>query len=163
MELRYGLMPQHEHYSCAVDMLCKLGRLADALKLIRQMPMKPLASVWGSLLTGCRIYSNVELAELAAAELQNIAWKDGDDEGVFVQLSNIYMNANKREDARRIRKLIGTSGIKKIPACSAIEVDGEISSFVAGDPVHPQRVQIWWILNVFMDHAGVIEMEDMGF
>ncbi|KAK8948692.1 putative pentatricopeptide repeat-containing protein [Platanthera zijinensis] len=149
----HEVVPEHEHYSCAVDMLCKVGRLEAALELIHQMPMRPLASVWGSLLTGCSIHKNVELGELAVAELQNITGKDGDDEGVFVQMSNIYLSANKREDARRIRKLIGSRGIKKMPACSVIEVDGEVSSFVAGDPLHPRRLEIWSILDVFKDHA----------
>ncbi|XP_020587607.1 putative pentatricopeptide repeat-containing protein At3g28640 [Phalaenopsis equestris] len=151
---RYEVVPEHEHYSCAVNMLCRVGRLADALELIRRMPMRPLASVWGSLLTGCGIHNNVELAELAVAELQTINGEGEDDDGVFVQMSNIFLNSNKLEDARRIRKLIGRRGVKKTAACSEIEVDGEVSSFVAGDPLHPQLLDIWSVLNIFRDHAG---------
>lgn len=154
MITRYDVVPEHEHYSCAVNMLCKVGRLSNALELIRRMPMRPLASVWGSLLTGCRIHNNVELAEVAVAELQSITGKGEDDEGVFVQMSNIYLNSNKLDDARRIRKLIGRSGIKKAPAFSEIEVNGEVSSFVAGDPLHPRLVDIWSILHMFRDHTG---------
>lgn len=152
METCYSVKPEHEHYSCAVDMLCRVGRLNDALGLIHGMPMRPLASVWGSLLTGCRTYGNVELAELAVSELQRIADGNGDDEGVYVQLSNIYLCADRREEARRVRKLIGSRGIKKLPACSAIEVNGEVSSFVAGDQVHPLRLEIWRMLEILMDH-----------
>ncbi|XP_065030043.1 putative pentatricopeptide repeat-containing protein At3g28640 [Musa acuminata AAA Group] len=152
MEARHSVIPEHEHYSCAVDMLCRAGRLDEALHLVREMPMRPLASVWGSLLTGCRIHGNTELAEVAVAELQSFAAGDGDDEGVYVQLSNIYLNADRKEDARRIRKLIGSRGIKKTPACSAIEVDGNVSSFVAGDQVHPQRLEICLMLEVLADH-----------
>lgn len=148
MEPRYCVVPQNEHYSCAVDMLCRVGRLDDAVELIRKMPMRPLASVWGSLLTGCRIHRNVELAELAVGELQEFSGKGGDDEGAYVQLSNIYLNANKLEDARRVRKLIGRRGIKKAPAVSSIEVEGVVSSFVAADQVHPKRVEIEWMLEL---------------
>ncbi|KAL0924707.1 hypothetical protein M5K25_005559 [Dendrobium thyrsiflorum] len=165
MITRYDVIPEHEHYSCAVNMLCRVGRLADALELIRRMPMRPLASVWGSLLTGCRIHNNVELAELAVAELQSLTGNGEDDQGVFVQMSNIYLNSNKLEDAQRIRKLIGRRGIKKTPACSAIEVDGEVSSFVAGDPLHPRLPDIWSILDIFRDHAGnefVVESGNFG-
>nr|XP_010910203.1 pentatricopeptide repeat-containing protein At3g28660 [Elaeis guineensis] len=162
METCYGVKPEHEHYSCAVDMLCRVGRLNDALGLIHGMPMRPLASVWGSLLTGCRTYGNVELAELAVAELQRIADGNGDDEGVYVQLSNIYLSANRREDARRVRKLIGSRGIKKSPAYSVIEVNGEVSSFVAGDQVHPLRLEIWRMLEILMDHMSHHSMLELG-
>ncbi|KAF6156637.1 hypothetical protein GIB67_017773 [Kingdonia uniflora] len=51
MEGRYGVVPKHEHYSCTVNLLCRAGRLDKALELIRRMIMKPLASVWGALLS----------------------------------------------------------------------------------------------------------------
>uniref|UniRef100_A0A0E0GH22 Uncharacterized protein n=2 Tax=Oryza TaxID=4527 RepID=A0A0E0GH22_ORYNI len=150
MRRRYGVAPGHEHYACTVDMLCRVGRLEDAVALIETMPMAPLASVWGSVLTGCRTYANVELAEVAAAELGKL----GADEGVYVQLSNIYLDSNRKDDARRVRKLIGSRGIRKVPAYSAVEVDGVVRSFVADDQAHPQRVEIWEVLGLLADQMG---------
>ncbi|KAF0914318.1 hypothetical protein E2562_028204 [Oryza meyeriana var. granulata] len=152
MRRRYGVTPGHEHYSCTVDMLCRVGRLEDAVALIETMPMAPLASVWGSVLSGCRIYGNVELAEVAAAELDKLG--AGADEGVYVQLSNIYLDANRKDDARRVRKLIGSRGIRKVTAYSAVEVDGMVSSFVADDQAHPQRVEIWEVLGLLAGEMG---------
>uniref|UniRef100_A0A0E0D689 Pentacotripeptide-repeat region of PRORP domain-containing protein n=1 Tax=Oryza meridionalis TaxID=40149 RepID=A0A0E0D689_9ORYZ len=152
MHRRYGVAPGHEHYACTVDMLCRVGRLHDAVALIETMPMAPLASVWGSVLTGCRTYANVELAEVAAGELGKLG--AGADEGVYVQLSNIYLDANRKDDARRVRKLIGSRGIRKVPAYSAVEVDGAVSSFVADDQAHPRRVEIWEVLLLLADEMG---------
>jgi pentatricopeptide repeat protein len=149
MRPRYGVVPGHEHYSCAVDMLCRVGRLEDAVGLVETMPMAPLASVWGSVLAGCRSYGNVELAEVAVRELEKLGGTA--DEGVYVQLSNIYLDANRKDDARRVRKLIGSRGIKKVPAYSAVEVDGEVSSFVADDQAHPRRFEIWEVLRLLAD------------
>ncbi|KAG2535429.1 hypothetical protein PVAP13_9NG113900 [Panicum virgatum] len=146
MRGRYGVSPGHEHYSCTVDMLCRVGRLEDAVGLIKTMPMTPLASVWGSVLAGCRSYGNVELAEVAARELEKLG--GAADEGVYVQLSNIYLDANRKDDARLVRKLIGSRGVKKVPAYSAIEIDGEVSSFVADDQAHPRRFEIWEVLRL---------------
>ncbi|KAK9272824.1 hypothetical protein L1049_003202 [Liquidambar formosana] len=137
MKALYGIVPKHEHYSCVVDLLCRAGRLDEALQLIRRMPMKPLASVWGALLSGCRIRNNVDLAELAVRELLLIENGGGSEEdGAYVQLSNIYLAARQCEDASRIRRLIGDRGIKKTPGCSTIEVDGEVNEFVSGDVSH---------------------------
>ncbi|KAA8530309.1 hypothetical protein F0562_005018 [Nyssa sinensis] len=127
-EARYGVVPQHEHYSCVVDLFCRAGQLDEAFQLIRRMPMKPLASVWGAFLSGCRTRNSVNLAELAVKELLLIENGDrAEEDGAYVQLSNIYLAVKKCEDASRIRRLIGDRGLKKTPGCSMIE-SGKISS-----------------------------------
>lgn len=153
MQATYGVIPEHEHYSCLVDLLCRAGRLDEALHLIRSMPMKPLASVWGALLTGCRIHNNVDLAELAVKELLQLDKGDGAEEDVvYVQLSNIYLNAQRKEDACRVRKMIGFRGIKKTPGCSLIEVNGKVNEFVSGGMSNSLRGQIGMVLGlVFSD------------
>lgn len=141
MEAKYGVAPRHEHYSCVVDMLCKAGLLNKALEIIRRMPMKPLASVWGALLSGCRTHKNVVLAELAVKELELL--EEGRVEhGIYVELSNIYLASRKSKDASRVRKMIGDKGMKKTPGCSVIEVNGQVNEFVAGDVAHPHLAQI---------------------
>ncbi|KAK4346569.1 hypothetical protein RND71_032908 [Anisodus tanguticus] len=49
MESLHGVAPEHEHFSCVVDFVCRAGQLDDALKLIRSMPMNPRASVLGRI------------------------------------------------------------------------------------------------------------------
>ncbi|PQQ06739.1 putative pentatricopeptide repeat-containing protein [Prunus yedoensis var. nudiflora] len=149
MKTQYGIVPKHEHYSCVIDLLCKAGRLNEALKLIRRMPMKPLASVWGALLSGCRIHNDVDLAELAVKNLLQLE-NDvrGEEVGAYVQLSNIYLGARRSEDAIRIRKMIGESGIKKTPGCSMIEVDGKVNEFVSGDVSHSHQAWICAMLDL---------------
>ncbi|KAF9607571.1 hypothetical protein IFM89_036933 [Coptis chinensis] len=94
MKALYGIVPKHEHYSCIVDLLCRPGRLNEALELIQTMPMRPLASVWGSLLSACKTHINVELAELAVERLLQIKHDSGaQEDGAYVQLPNIYLNA----------------------------------------------------------------------
>jgi hypothetical protein len=53
-----------------------------------------------------------------------------------------------------VRKLIGGRGIKKLPAYSALEVDGEVSSFVADDQAHPRRFEIWEVLRLLADQMA---------
>ncbi|KAK9741180.1 hypothetical protein RND81_03G087300 [Saponaria officinalis] len=148
MERKYGVVPRHEHYSCVVDMLCKAGRLDDAIGIITKMPMKPLASVWGALLSGSRIQKNVEFAELAVRELELLANGCVED-GIYVELSNIYMASKKITDAIRVRKLIGDRGTKKTRGISAVEVNGKVNEFVSGDTAHRQLNQIHETLSLF--------------
>ncbi|OVA09095.1 Pentatricopeptide repeat [Macleaya cordata] len=155
MPAKYGIVPKHEHYGCMVDLLCRAGRLDEALKLIQRMPMKPLASVWGSLLSACRTHINVELAELAVEELLKLENDSGaEEDGAYVQLSNIYLRARMCDDARRIRKMIGDRGIKKTPGCSVVEVNGVVNEFVAGDTTHPLQLEIHSILDLLSLHIS---------
>ena len=149
MEARYGVSPKHEHYGCMVDLLCRAGQLSEAYELIRKMPMKPLASVWGALLSGCRIHNDVDLAELAVKELELLENEDkAGQDGVYVQLSNIYLAAQRSKDAVRVRKMIGDGGISKTPGWSMIEVDGKANEFVSGDSAHKYRAQIGAMLHL---------------
>ncbi|KAL1200923.1 putative pentatricopeptide repeat-containing protein [Cardamine amara subsp. amara] len=149
MEARYGTTPKHEHYSCIVDLMCRAGRLDDALDLIEKMPMKPLASVWGALLNGCRTHKNVELGELAVKNLLDLEKGNADEvEAALVQLSNIYLIVQRNAEASKIRQMIGQRGIRKAPGCSVLEIDGNVTKFVSGDVSHPNRLQIHTMIHL---------------
>ncbi|XP_026379365.1 putative pentatricopeptide repeat-containing protein At3g28640 [Papaver somniferum] len=155
MEAKYKIVPKHERYSCMVDLLCRSGHLDEAVKLIRKMPMKPLASVWGALLSACRGHGNVELAELAVEELVKLENENGvKEDGTYVQLSNIYLGARRSDDAHRIRKMISDKGIKRTPGCSVVEVDGVVNEFVAGDVTHPSQLEIHSTLGLLSIHIS---------
>ncbi|KAL3346793.1 hypothetical protein AABB24_025300 [Solanum stoloniferum] len=149
MESLYGVTPEHEHFSCVVDLLCRAGRLDDALKLIRRMPMKPRASVWGALLSGCRNHNNVNLAELAVKEILLVEdSNEAEEDSAYVQLSNIYLAARQCDDARRIRRRIGDRGLRKTPGYSAIEIDGMVNEFISGDVSHTCLADIHKVLDL---------------
>ncbi|XP_027075263.1 putative pentatricopeptide repeat-containing protein At3g28640 [Coffea arabica] len=167
METLYGVPPEHEHYSCIVDLLCRAGQLCEALELIRSMPMKALASVWGAFLSGCRMNNNVILAELAVKELLQLeGGNEAEESSAYVQLSNIYLAAQKCEDARRFRRMIGDRGLKKAPGCSAIEIDGEVNEFVSGDVSHHCLANICAILDLVSTDLSIgrsWQMEDLAY
>ncbi|KAE8671356.1 Pentatricopeptide repeat-containing protein [Hibiscus syriacus] len=69
MARNYSINPKLEHYGCMVDLLGRAGALKEGYDLIKTMPMKPDAVVWGALLGACSFHNNVELAEKAAQPL----------------------------------------------------------------------------------------------
>ncbi|XP_072960418.1 pentatricopeptide repeat-containing protein CRR2, chloroplastic-like [Typha angustifolia] len=136
----YSIKPTVQHYTCLIDLLGHSGRLDEAHKLIKDMPMKPDSGVWGALLNGCKIHKNVELGELA---LQKLIELEPDDAGNYVLLSNIYAQAGKWEETTRVRKMMTNRGLKKSIACSWIEVKGEVHGFLVGDLSHPMSEEIY--------------------
>ncbi|PWA34268.1 Pentatricopeptide repeat-containing protein [Artemisia annua] len=66
------------------DLLSRAGLIKEALDMIKSMPMLGDVFVWGSLLGGCRLHQNVEVAEKAAEHIMEIS---PEDVGVYSMLS----------------------------------------------------------------------------
>ncbi|KAG5104771.1 hypothetical protein AAZX31_15G081700 [Glycine max] len=139
-----NMEPKLEHYACMVDLLARTGNLSKAYNLIETMPIKPDATIWGALLCGCRIHHDVELAEKVAEHVFEL---EPDNAGYYVLLANIYAEAEKWEEVKKLRERIGKRGLKKSPGCSWIEVQGKFTTFVSADTAHPQAKSIFSLLN----------------
>ncbi|KAM1066753.1 hypothetical protein ACFX2B_021877 [Malus domestica] len=59
----YNVEPNIKHYGCMVDLLGRAGRVEDAEKMIRSMPMKADVVIWGTL------PGSLERGEMAAESL----------------------------------------------------------------------------------------------
>ncbi|XWS53009.1 hypothetical protein CRYUN_Cryun11dG0121000 [Craigia yunnanensis] len=136
----YCIPPEVQHYSCMVDILGRAGLLEEAVEFIEKMPIVPSDSVWGALLGACQIHGNVELAEQACSHLLEL---DPGNHGAYVLLSNVYAKTGKWDSVSRLRKHMRMTGLKKEQGCSAIEFNGVIHEFLAGDNCHPLSKEIY--------------------
>ncbi|KGN61483.1 pentatricopeptide repeat-containing protein At1g04840 [Cucumis sativus] len=140
MRRGYLIEPSMKHYTLVVDMLGRAGRLDEALKFIRAMPITPDFVVWGALFCACRTHKNVEMAELASKKLLQLEPKHP---GSYVFLSNAYASVGRWDDAERVRVSMRDHGAHKDPGWSFIEVDHKLHRFVAGDNTHNRAVEIY--------------------
>ncbi|KAF9621850.1 hypothetical protein IFM89_028438 [Coptis chinensis] len=129
------MQPKLEHYACMVDLLARAGRLAKAYKFIEAMPIKPDSTIWGALLCGCRTHRDVNLAEKVAEKVFEL---EPDNTGYYILLANIYAEAEKWAEVKKLRERIGRRGLRKKPGCSWIEVRSKFHVFVASDRSHQQ-------------------------
>ncbi|XP_022985292.1 pentatricopeptide repeat-containing protein At3g62890-like [Cucurbita maxima] len=143
MSTTYSTNPRAEHYACVVDLLGRAGRLAEASKLVDEMPMPAGPSIWGSLLAACRKYRNLEMAETAARKLFVL---EPENTGNYVLLSNMYAEAGRWQEVDKLRAILTSQGTKKSPGCSWIEVNGKAHMFLGGDTSHPQTKEIYMFL-----------------
>ncbi|CAK8543270.1 unnamed protein product [Lathyrus sativus] len=152
----YGIEPGTQHYSTMVDLLGRAGKLDDAVKMIEEMPMEPTESVWGALLTGCRIHGNPELASYVADRVSETGYVSS---GLHVMLSNAYAAAGRWEEAAKARKTMRDSGIKKETGLSWVEEGNRVHTFAAGDRSHAKTLEIYEKLEELgeeMDKAGYV-------
>ncbi|XP_039132056.1 pentatricopeptide repeat-containing protein At1g74630-like [Dioscorea cayenensis subsp. rotundata] len=106
----YGIEPDIKHYGCMVDLLSRCGRLLDAYRTIKDMPIGVNSVLWKTLLSACRVHGDVELAESVFTELTALGQVCDED---YVLMSNIYAEAERWQDVHRLRGgTIGRSILK---------------------------------------------------
>lgn len=136
----YRIEPGNQHYSCVVDLLGRAGHLDQAYDFIMKMPIEPGISVWGALLSSCKIYRRVTLGEYAAEQLFSL---DPYHTGHYVQLSNLYASARLWDRVAKVRVLMREKGLTKDLGHSLIEINGKLQAFHVGDKSHPRSKEIY--------------------
>lgn len=137
---KHGLNYTADHYACVVDLLGRSGRFKEAEDIISSMPMKPDKFLWASLLGGCRIHGNIELAKRSAEALFEI---EPYNPATYVTLANIYATAGKWDEVAKLRKVMNDKGVVKKPGISWTEIKGKVHTFMVGDTSHPYSTKIY--------------------
>ncbi|KAK9054685.1 hypothetical protein SSX86_025764 [Deinandra increscens subsp. villosa] len=154
----YGIVPNLKHYACIVDLLGRAGKLEEAYRFIRKMPIKPDDAIWGAFLNACRIYRNFELGELAARHIFDI---NEPNVGYYTLLCNFYADNGKWDEVAKLKRLMREKGVIVDPGCSWVEVKGNIHAFLTGDKNHPQGKEIDSILDGFYEKMEeIVEVDD---
>ncbi|XP_012437429.1 pentatricopeptide repeat-containing protein At2g22070 isoform X2 [Gossypium raimondii] len=136
----HKIEPTLSHYALMVDLLGRAGLTQEAYDFIEKMPIEPDAVTWGSLLSSCKVYKNVELGKVAAKRLLLI---DPDNSGAYSALANLYSVCGKWDDAAKIRKLMKDGGVKKEQGISWVQIKNKFHVFGAEDGLHPQKDEIY--------------------
>jgi pentatricopeptide repeat protein len=140
MQTDYGITPSLKHYGCMVDMYGRAGQLETALKFIKSMSLQPDASIWGALLSACRVHGNVDLGKIASEHLFEV---EPEHVGYHVLLSNMYASAGKWEGVDEIRSIAHGKGLRKTPGWSSMEVDNKVEVFYTGNQTHPMYEEMY--------------------
>ncbi|VFQ78514.1 unnamed protein product [Cuscuta campestris] len=158
---QHRLTHTQDHYACVVDLLSRFGRFKEVEDIISHMPMKPDKFLWSSLLGGCRIHGNLEVARQAAEALFEI---EPENAATYVTLANMYANSGKWDDVAEVRKTMDDRGVVKKPGKSWIHLHGKVHVFLAGDNSHPRSNEIFELLAEFskkMKEDGYVPDTDM--
>lgn len=127
---RWNMTPKPEHLASMADLLGRSGLLAEAFKLVNQLPVDLPAYAWETLLSACSVHENYELSDLIA---EKILGCQPCDVGMCVLQSNIYSARGKWKDAAHIRAKIKQSQLVKELGCSWIDINGSVSCFSYND------------------------------
>ncbi|XP_004301195.1 PREDICTED: putative pentatricopeptide repeat-containing protein At5g47460-like [Fragaria vesca subsp. vesca] len=119
----YGIKPTLEHCCSMIRLMGQRGEVWRAEKLIFQLGFGACGSVWRALVGACGDCRDLMVAKYAAAKVIQL---EGDDEYVYVKMSNLYAHYAKWEDVRVVR--MKAKGMRKEAGYSWIEMENVISN-----------------------------------
>ncbi|CAM8920212.1 unnamed protein product [Rhodiola kirilowii] len=111
MTVDYRIEPRIEHYGCLIDLLGRTGRFNEAMEVISNMSFPPDEVVWSSLLNGCKIHGQADLAEFAVKKLLEF---DPENGGYGIMLANLYSELGKWDDVRKRMAALGRMSRTKL-------------------------------------------------
>ncbi|WVY94829.1 hypothetical protein V8G54_033917 [Vigna mungo] len=152
----FGIAPNLEHHACVVDLLCRAGRVEDALNVYKKKFSDPVLDVLGIILDACRANGNDELGDTIANDILLLR---PTHVGNFVQLAHCYASTNKWEEVGETWTHMRSLGLKKIPGWSFIDIHGTITTFFTDHNSHPLFQEIVGTLNFL--RKEMIKMQEV--
>eukprot|EP00257_Ricinus_communis_P009743 XP_002528772.2 pentatricopeptide repeat-containing protein At1g32415, mitochondrial isoform X1 [Ricinus communis] len=145
----FAVQPGLEHYICMVNLLGRAGKLKEAEELILGLPLERNHAIWGALLGVCSFSEkNADIAKRAATRILEL---DPLNAPAHVLLCNIYAASGQHIEEHKLRKEMGLKGVKKVPGCSWIVLNGRVHVFLSGDKPRLQAKDMLSLLFQFGD------------
>ncbi|XP_020589410.1 pentatricopeptide repeat-containing protein At4g15720 [Phalaenopsis equestris] len=157
MHRNYGVLPNAKHYTCAVDMLARAGRLDEALELACRVDASghDELMLWSALVSAARAKGRLDVVEKVRATLAKIELGREDVAGIYIAMSNAYISAGEWDGASRVRREMRRRGVRKDPGCSWIEVKNSVFEFYAGNVVGcPRKDEVVVLLREMEERMG---------
>ncbi|KAF3796254.1 Pentatricopeptide repeat-containing protein [Nymphaea thermarum] len=117
--VHFGVSPSMEHYACVVDLLSRAGHLKEALEFVRRMPFDPDASIWEAIIGGCKIHSDLEMAETLRRHVIDLGPKA---KGFYSLLISCYAARGDWNEVMKMRTLMQKRGVEKTQGWSLLEM-----------------------------------------
>ncbi|KAH6772137.1 hypothetical protein C2S51_010541 [Perilla frutescens var. frutescens] len=134
-----GMEPSMEHYGCMVDLLCRANQAEEAYEFAVSMPVAPNPAIWRTLVVSFKKSKMFDKGEEVAKQLLQLEPLNAEN---YILLSSLYASASDWVKMSAVRRQMRERGIKAVPGCSSIEINGHVHEFVMGDTSHPEAKDI---------------------
>ncbi|XP_058079626.1 pentatricopeptide repeat-containing protein At4g21065-like [Magnolia sinica] len=122
----YKIQPTMEHYGCMVDLFGRAGLVEEAYGVIRCMPMEPNSVILRSFMCACRNHGWVLHVDESLMKL--LLAIEPDLGSNYVLAANMSAVSGHWDNVAHLRRTMAQKGLKKVPGCSWVEVNGTMRS-----------------------------------
>ncbi|KAK6127332.1 hypothetical protein DH2020_038933 [Rehmannia glutinosa] len=141
--LESGIEPSMEHYGCMVDLFCRANQIEEAYEFVKSMPIAPNPAIWRTMLVSCKKNKMFDKGEIVADHLLQLEPLNAEN---YILLSSLYASGSHWVKMSIVRRQMKERGIKAVPGCSSIEINGHVHEFVMGNWSHPEAKDIRGII-----------------
>uniref|UniRef100_A0A0D9X793 Pentatricopeptide repeat-containing protein n=1 Tax=Leersia perrieri TaxID=77586 RepID=A0A0D9X793_9ORYZ len=118
MQEDFSVSPSAEHYACVTDLLVRAGRLEEAVEFIENMPFKPDAVSWTTVIGGCKAQGNEAVMQKVVKKLMEM---ESSHPSLYVQLSSALAAQGDWVKSAEMRSMMRERRITKNPGYSWID------------------------------------------
>ncbi|KAL4190401.1 hypothetical protein AMTRI_Chr07g24600 [Amborella trichopoda] len=141
----HGIKPSFAHYWCMANLYRNADLVMEGEELIKSMPStSPESSVWGNLLLFSRFTADLSLGEQIARRLVELEPYNG---ARYMLLWNLYAVSGKWEEVAKVREMMEERGLRRMPGCSLVDLNGIVHEFEAGDKSQPEMERVYAIMD----------------
>ncbi|XP_057463476.1 pentatricopeptide repeat-containing protein At2g36730 [Actinidia eriantha] len=159
MQYVHKVKPVMAHYSAMVDCFGRAGSLTKAYTFIKNMPVKPDAVIWRTLLNACNIHDVNDYSGVGEMVRKSLLKLEPRRSGNFVMVANKYAEVGMWEKVERVRSGMRDRGLKKMAGVSSVQVDSSIHRFFSGDDFQVAYNGIYLLLDRLNLHMKMVNFE----
>ncbi|KAI4315251.1 hypothetical protein L6164_028081 [Bauhinia variegata] len=130
----YRIAPTVEHCCSMIRLMGQKKELWRAESMIYELGFESCGLVWRALLGACATGRDLQLAEIAASKLIEL---EGNEDYVYVMMSNMYAYYGRWGDVNAIRGLMKKKHVRKEAGSSWIEVENVLPYTSTTEAVYP--------------------------
>ncbi|XP_019087152.1 PREDICTED: putative pentatricopeptide repeat-containing protein At5g47460 [Camelina sativa] len=116
----YGIKPSIEHCCSLIRAMGQTGEVWQAKRVIQDFGFGYDSVAWRALLGACSAQKDLKAAKTVAAKMIELG-EAGEDEYVYIVMSNLYAYHDRWREVSQIRKIMREKGVKKEVGSSWIQ------------------------------------------
>ncbi|KAF8108417.1 hypothetical protein N665_0109s0042 [Sinapis alba] len=112
MIYEYGIKPSVEHCCSLIRAMAQRGEIWQAKMVIQEFGFGSAGVAWRALLGACSAGKDLKAAKAVAVKMV-VLGEVGEDEYVYIVMSNLYAYHERWREVSRIRKIMREKGLEK--------------------------------------------------
>ncbi|CAI8598484.1 unnamed protein product [Vicia faba] len=123
MEMEFGVKPEEEHYSYVVEIVCRAGKVKEAIDIVEKMSCGTTPDIWRSIISACARYGDLQATEIVATKIME---RSPQTSLPYLVLAQVYQMSGRWESTVRVRKAMQHRGSKELIGYSWVGIKNHL-------------------------------------